>query len=140
MGSERCIRDRLEALRSFGYRVSGGMNTAVVENGKLIVKKPSEDVYGVEVQSVAATGKFQIRLVSALSENERSAKDDAEEERRWCRDLENISKTLAESGVELGNEKALEPGAQAVKQSSSMADMLEREERRDSVKRNTLEN
>jgi hypothetical protein len=119
----------IEALESLGYSVSEGMETAVVENGKLVVKKPAEEVYGVEVQTIAATGKFQLRLVSGLPDNERSAKDDVAEEERWCDDLAKIRKSLAESGVDLKIEKALDPGTVAVRQSSILTEVLERERR-----------
>jgi hypothetical protein len=119
----------IEALESLGYSVSEGMETAVVENGKLVVKKPAEEVYGVEVQTIAATGKFQLRLVSGLPDNERSAKDDVAEEERWCDDLAKIRKSLAESGVDLKIEKALDPGTVAVRHSSILTEVLERERR-----------
>jgi hypothetical protein len=119
----------IEALDSVGYRVTEGMNTAVVENGKLVVRKPAEEAYGVEVQSIAVTGKFQIRLVSGLPDSERSAKDDQAEEERWCKELENISQILDKSGIDLGIEKALSPGAKPVIHSSDLADILEKERR-----------
>ncbi|MCU7858575.1 MAG: hypothetical protein KZQ86_01820 [Candidatus Thiodiazotropha sp. (ex Lucinoma kastoroae)] len=119
----------IDALKSLGYGVSEGMETAVVENGRLVVKKPAEEVYGVEVQTIAATGKFQLRLISGLPDNERSTKDDVAEEERWCDDLAKIRKSLAESGVDLELEKALDPGAVAVRHSATMTKMLERERR-----------
>jgi len=119
----------IDALKSLGYSVSEGMETAVVENGRLVVKKPAEEVYGVEVQTIAVTGKFQLRLVSGLPNNERSTKDDVAEEEKWCDDLAKIRKSLVESGMELEVEKALDPGAVTVRHSAMMTEMLERERR-----------
>ncbi|MGH1484708.1 MAG: hypothetical protein ACRBCI_00730 [Cellvibrionaceae bacterium] len=119
----------LKALESLGYKLIEGMETAVVENGRLVVKKPAEEVYGVEVHPIAAAGKFQLRLVSGLPNSERSTKNDAAEEERWCDDLVKIRKSLAKSGIDLEIEKALDPGTAAVRHSTVMAEMLESERR-----------
>ncbi len=124
----------IEALQSLGYTVNEEMKTAVVENGHLVVKKPAEEVYGIELQTVAATGKFQLRVVSGLPDNERSTTDDVAQEEKWCDDLAKLQQSLAGSDVELDLEKNLDPGTVAVKHSPIMTKMLERENRTVSTK------
>ncbi len=120
----------VDALNSLGYQVHEGMQTAVVENGKLIVRKADDPIYGVEIQFIAATGRFQLRLVSGLSASERSTTDDVAEEEEWCADLAKLAILLSQSGSDLKIEKALDAGAVAVKHSAEMAELREKNARR----------
>ncbi len=122
----------IDALKSLGYSVSEGMETAVVENGHLVVKKPAEEVYGVEIQAIAAVNKFQLRLVSGVPDNERSTKEDIAEEEKWCEDVAKIRNSLADLDIDLEIEMAQQPGTVAVKHSSVMGKILERERRKTS--------
>ena len=116
------------ALNSLGYQVIEGMQTAVVENGRLIVKKSVQERYGVELQPIASSGRFQLRMVSGLSDSERNKNDDAAEEKTWCSDSVDIRDSLAIVGVELEIEKAIEPGATAVMHSRLMSDLMQRDQ------------
>jgi len=108
------------------------METAVVENGRIIVKKPVQQAYGVEVQEIGVTGKFQLRLVSGIPDSERSAREDIEEEEKWCEDLAKIRDLLKEAEIELEIEKALEPGSATVKYSETISNSLSQSRHRQS--------
>jgi|GEM_PF-4969224 len=130
----------INALSALGYQVIEGMQTAIVENGQLIVKKPAQDTYGVELQPIASTGRFQLRMVSGIPDNQRSTSEDASEETAWCNDLAQIREVLADVGVELEIEKALDPGAVPVKHSQFMADLVERTRQRIDTSGRTFSN
>ena len=116
----------INALSSLGYQIIEGMQTAVVENGQLIVKKPMQDTYGVQIQQIMSSGKFQLRMVSATPDNQRSVCEDESEETAWCSDLSHIQKSLSDSGVELEIIKALDPGATPVQHSEIMEELTKR--------------
>jgi len=108
----------IKGLRSLGYAVNEEMQTALVENGQLVVRKNSYAEYGVEVRGVANTKNLQVRLVSPLPESQRRKQDDDEAENKWCDDFSELRKKLSKDGVEISFEMAMKPGQSLVKHSS----------------------
>jgi len=114
----------IKGLRSLGYAVNEEMQTALVENGQLVVRKNSYAEYGVEVRGVANTKKLQVRLVSPLPESERRKQDDNEAEEKWCDDFSELRKKLSDKGAEISFEMAMKPGECLVKHSSILESIV----------------
>ena len=61
LSSEAQRRALTTQLGKFGYEVREGMETALVENGRIVVRTPHSEDYGIEVMS--AKSRFQLRAV-----------------------------------------------------------------------------
>jgi hypothetical protein len=103
----------LAGLTALGYEVREGMATALVENGRLIVKKPAESEYGVEIVSSTADGRLQVRMVSFQSAPNQTRDKDIEV--IWCGEVSELQAGLGRAGHTLNLEKALAPGAVPMK-------------------------
>ena len=121
-------------LRSLGYSVNEQMQTALVENGQLVVRKNNYSDYGVEVRGVANSGKIQVRLVSPVSDSERRQRDDIEAEERWCSDFSLLREQLVDNGVDVTFEMAKKPGESLVKYSKELESIVSNTESRGSSK------
>jgi len=120
----------IKGLRSLGYSVNEQMQTALVENGQLVVRKNYYSDYGVEVRGVANTGKLQVRLVSPVSDAERRKRDDIEAEEKWCSDFSSLRKQLSDEGIEISFEMAMKPGESLVKYSKELESIVESDKSR----------
>lgn len=107
----------LKGLSEIGYEVRENMATAWAEDGRIVVKKPNEKGYGVELGSVADAEKFQIQLVS-LEQSHEAAKlsRDRDRETIWCSEFSQLQTLLEKSGAELIIEKAIPSGIKPLKQ------------------------
>ncbi|WP_251360171.1 hypothetical protein [Kangiella sp. TOML190] len=132
--SEKGRKALIKGLRSLGYSVNEQMQTALVENGQLVVRKNNYSDYGVEVRGVADTGKLQVRLVSNLPERERRRRDDIDAEEKWCSDFSLLRKQLSESGIDLDFQVAMKPGESIVKFSKYLESIISSEESRGNSK------
>ena len=103
----------LSGLTALGYEVREGMATALVENGRLVVKKPAEVEYGVEILSGASDGKLQVRMVTFQSEP--NPIRDKDTEVIWCGEFSQLQASLARAGHALHIEKAHAPGTVPIK-------------------------
>jgi hypothetical protein len=112
----------LDGLRELGYEVREGMSTAWESDGKLVLKHPSGDGYGVEFGGRGE--KLQVRAVSFGG----SGCDVAAEE-RWCGEFGALRGVLAGKGAELEIVRATPVGAQPVKR----VVLVEDERREDQV-------
>ncbi len=86
----------LKALTALGYEVREGMAAAWAENGRVVVRKPSEPNYGVELASPSAGAAVQARVV-AFDNPERSslsAQRDREVELSWCAEFQRARELL----------------------------------------------
>lgn len=103
----------LSGLTALGYEVREGMATALVENGRLVVKKPAEINYGVEIVSGGTDGRLQVRMVTFQGDSNPVRDKDAEV--IWCGEFSALQAILRSAGHTLNIEKALAPGAVQMK-------------------------
>ncbi|HUF61057.1 MAG TPA: hypothetical protein VMN36_03200 [Verrucomicrobiales bacterium] len=87
----------LRALAATGYEVRDGMTTAWVEQGRIILRKPHESAYGIELSAPAQGSTFQTRVV-ALTDAQRDSQRDREVEETWCGEFEKARAALNEAG------------------------------------------
>jgi hypothetical protein len=106
----------LGALSSLGYEVREAVETAWLQDGRVILRKPGTEDYGLEVGSPADVSRLQVRLVgSDRAGSPRTAQRDADQETIWCSEFNQLRAQLAKLGDELAVERALEAGVQAVR-------------------------
>jgi hypothetical protein len=103
----------LSGLTVLGYEVREGMATALVKNGRLVVKKPAEVEYGVEIVAGGADGRLQVRMVSFQSAI--NATRDEDMEVIWCGEFSQLQASLGRAGHALNIERALAPGVVPMK-------------------------
>ncbi|UIK01550.1 hypothetical protein LZK82_30935 (plasmid) [Rhizobium leguminosarum] len=120
---ERAEQDRrgaiLAGLAELGYEVKEGMQTAWVENGRVVLKSNKRPGYGVEIGGNPNSG-IQLRTVGfAASADPRDANADISAETEFCGDFSVLQAKIAASGGELVVMKALGVGATAVKRISA---------------------
>jgi len=104
----------LGALVELGYEVREGMATAWTEEGRVVVHKPGESVYGVEVSAPSVGNALQVRVV-AKGEASRSQQRDKEVEETWCGEFSRLRALLAEEGFPTELKQAHAPGEVAIK-------------------------
>ena len=106
----------LSGLSSLGYEVRETMETTWARDGRIVVRKPGSTEYGVELGAPADASRLQVRLVGSNRPSMlRDARRDADQEAMWCTEFDRLRTGLAEGGDELVIERALEPGAQALR-------------------------
>ncbi|WP_291960719.1 hypothetical protein [Maribacter sp.] len=105
------------ALEKAGYAINENMQTAWVENGRLVVKKATNSLYGVEIMSPTNLSRIQARVVADENRsNERSPSLDKNEEETWCNDINEIKTLLADENLDIIIDKMEEPGAIPLKE------------------------
>ncbi|NTF64967.1 hypothetical protein [Rhizobium rhizogenes] len=121
----------LDGLAELGYEVKEGMQTAWVENGRVILKSKKSLGYGIEIGG-DPSNNMQVRTVAfANPEDPRDAVADVSAETEFCGDFSALQAKIAVSGGELSITKALGVGATPVKrvsatQEAEVADILAR--------------
>jgi hypothetical protein len=106
----------LTGLAALGYEVRETMNAAWVRDGRIVVKRPGIQDYGIELGATADAEQMQVRVVGATVPRERRTPErDRDMEVRWCNDFSALSGALAESGISVELEHALDPGAVPVR-------------------------
>ena len=103
----------LKGLFELGYEVKENMATAWAENGRIVVKKPNEDSYGVELGAVEDAERMQVQLVSF--DQSINASEDLNRETVWCSEFSHLKLALEQSGTALHIEKALPVGSKPLK-------------------------
>ena len=107
----------LKGLTELGYEVKEDMLTAWAKNGRIVIKKPHEKGYGVELGAVEDVERVQIQLVSLEQSNGTSkAAQDLDRETIWCSEFSDLRTILENSGTTLHIEKALPVGSRPLKQ------------------------
>ena len=105
------------ALEKAGYEINDTMETAWVDNGRLIVKKTANSLYGVEFMSPNNLSRIQARVVADENRsNERSPGLDKNQEEIWCDDFDAIRALLNEDDLDIIVDKMQEPGAIKLKE------------------------
>jgi hypothetical protein len=106
----------LEALSGLGYEVREGLATAWVQEGRVVLRKPAQPGYGVEISGDPAAARLQMRAVALTGDT--AGPDparDRDAETLWCGDVAALQTRLAAEGGGLTIEKALPIGATPLK-------------------------
>lgn len=119
----------LEALAGLGYEVGEELATAWVEDGRVVLRRPAQPGYGVEVAGGASAERLQMRVV-AFGDGPGDPARDRDAEALWCGDVSVLQQRLAAAGAALTIEKALPVGATPVKRLAAVEDRTHARERR----------
>jgi len=111
----------LEGLAALGYEVGAELATAWVQDGRIVLRKPAQSGYGVEVAGGAAAERLQMRVV-AFGEDAADPARDRDAETLWCGDVTELQARLAAAGATLTIERALPVGATPVKRVAAVED------------------
>lgn len=114
----------LKGLAELGYQVSESLETAWVQDGKVVLKRMSQPDYGVEVSGQIDSGRMQMRTVAIRSAG--SAADSARDrdaETIFCGDVSRLQKRFGEAGGGIFIERALPIGATPLKLVSEPSDV-----------------
>jgi hypothetical protein len=120
----------LKGIADLGYEVKENMATAWAEDGRIVVRKPDEKSYGVELGAVEDAARVQVQLVSF--EESIHASQDLDREIVWCSEFSRLKSALEKSGTSLHIEKALPVGSKPVKRTRS-ATVLDQKNRTSEV-------
>ena len=104
----------LSGLAALGYQVGAELSTAWVDEGRVVLRRPAQPGYGVEVSGGAAAERLQMRIV-AFDDQPLDKARDRDAEVLWCGDVDKLSKHLSSVGASLAIEKSLPVGATPVK-------------------------
>jgi hypothetical protein len=91
----------LQTLEELGYEVVDGMERGFVSAGKIVMQKPGQSEYAVEVVTNADLSVMQtamIRYSEGAETTEQQRLRDCEQEEAWCGDHERIRAKLAQQG------------------------------------------
>lgn len=108
----------LESLSELGYETSEGMETALTQAGKLVIRKPGDTDYAVEVVSDAKLSMVQttmVRYTDAPEMTEQQRQRDCEREEEWCADHARLRDRLAQQGLATSFKLKLPSGEHPVK-------------------------
>ncbi len=106
-----------KALKDTGYEVNDGMETAWVENGRLVVKKAKNALYGVEFMSPKNLSRIQARVIADENrKNERTPSLDKNQEEVWCDEFHEIKAVLENEDLSIIVDKMKEAGSVELKE------------------------
>jgi hypothetical protein len=106
----------LKGLADLGYEVRETMATAWAHNGRIVVRKPAEADFGVEISGAPAAERLQVRLVAFDQPGAtRDSSRDKDMETIWCNEFTRLQALLGVSGNTLLIERALAAGVTPVK-------------------------
>ena len=106
-----------KALINAGYEVNDSMETAWVENGKLVVKKTENSLYGVEFISPKNLARIQARVVADTNRSqERTPNLDQHQEEIWCDEFDEIRDVLERENLSIRMDTSKAPGALPLKE------------------------
>ncbi len=105
----------LEGLGELGYAVREGMETAWVENGRVVLRGGTKPGYGVEIGGNADVA-LQVRTVAFDPLEARSAQSDIAAEESFCGDFSALQEHLKARGGNLKLVRAMGVGRTRVKQ------------------------
>jgi hypothetical protein len=90
-----------QTLEELGYEVVEGMERGFVSAGRIVMQKPGESEYAVEVVTNANLSVMQtamIRYSEGTETTQQQRLRDCEQEETWCADHERIRAKLAQQG------------------------------------------
>jgi len=100
----------LRGLRTLGYEIGGNLNTAAPKAGRVLVRKPASQGYGVELMIPEGAERMQVKVVAISGERARDRASDHKAETAWCSEFTNLQATLKKEGTDLAIEHALGVG------------------------------
>ncbi|MEY9881196.1 hypothetical protein [Bradyrhizobium sp. USDA 329] len=116
IAAEERRRAVLEGLASLGYEVSEGMMTAWVSGGRIVLRKPANPGYGVELSGGSQADVMQVRAVGIGNPAEaRDAGRDRDMETIWCGEFERLQSLVAKAGGNVSIESARPVGQYPLK-------------------------
>ena len=116
MAAEERRRAVLEGLASLGYEVSEGMMTAWVSDGRIVLRKPANPGYGVELSGGPQTDIMQVRAIGLGNPADpRDAGRDKDMETIWCGEFERLQSLVAQAGGNVSIESARPAGQYPLK-------------------------
>jgi hypothetical protein len=116
MAAEERRRAVLEGLASLGYEVSEGMMTAWVAGGRVVLRKPANPGYGVELSGGSQTDVMQVRAIGLGNPADpRDAGRDKDMETIWCGEFERLQSLVAQAGGNVSIESARPAGQYPLK-------------------------
>jgi hypothetical protein len=122
MAAEERRRAVLEGLASLGYEVSEGMTTAWVSGGRIVLRKPANPGYGVELSGASQADVMQVRAVGIGNPAEaRDAGRDRDMETIWCGEFERLQSLVAKAGGNVAIESARPVGQYPLKVVTDLA-------------------
>jgi len=94
----------LATLEGMGYEVRPGMETALVEEGRIVLRKPNEETYGVELSTLPSGDPSLIKTQVVRMRGQQAATPDAlqadkEHEDEWCAETQSMNAALEEQGI-----------------------------------------
>jgi hypothetical protein len=114
--AEERRRAVLEGLASLGYEVSEGMMTAWVAGGRVVLRKPANPGYGVELSGGSQADVMQVRAVGIGNPADaRDAGRDRNMETIWCSEFERLQSLVAKTGGNVSIESARPVGQYPLK-------------------------
>ena len=106
----------LEGLSTLGYEVRQGMETSWARDGRIVLKKPGANDYGVEFGAPGDASRMQVRVVGSNQPTvSRSPSRDRDQETVWCNEFQQLQSLMAKHGNEVVIEKMIGIGIQPVK-------------------------
>jgi len=88
----------LRAIAAAGYEIRQGMATAWAENGRIVLQKPNDTQYGIEISAPPQGTAIQTRVV-AFNES-RDPRRDLEIEQTWCSEFQHARDLLETEGFQ----------------------------------------
>lgn len=119
----------LQSLASLGYEADEGLATAWVEDGRVVLRRPAQPGYGVEITCDPAAAKMQMRVVAFEGVAPSDVMRDRDAETLWCGDVAALEQSLAAGGGALVIERALAVGATPVRRVAAPANEASRDAR-----------
>jgi hypothetical protein len=106
----------LKGLAELGYEVRETMATAWAHNGRIVVRKPAETEFGVELSGTPTAERLQMRLVAFDQPGAmRDGARDKDMETIWCNEFARLQALLGTCDNALVIERALAAGATPIK-------------------------
>lgn len=116
MAAEERRRAVLEGLASLGYEVSDGMMTAWVSGGRVVLRKPANPGFGVELSGGSQTDLMQVRAVGLGNPADpRDNGRDKDMETIWCGEFDRLQALVAKAGGNVSIESARPVGQYPLK-------------------------
>lgn len=107
----------LRALSDLGYEIREGMAVAWAEEGRIVLRKPQDTNYGVELMSPGDSSALQARVVAFdyAGRGEGDRVRDKEVEEAWCGDFARMQALIRDAGYETAIRQATPAGSVKVK-------------------------
>jgi hypothetical protein len=115
---ERKRQAILESLADLGYETGGAMETAMAQGGKLVIRKPGDSDYAVELVANTDLSMVQttmVRYSDSPDLTEQQRRRDHEREEAWCADHGRLREKLAGKGLGTKFKLKLRAGEHPVK-------------------------